>query len=120
MQPLTLYMHYSVRTICGVRDDDVTVVQVSIIPRGKGLGYAMYLPREQYIHTMEEVHCTCVWGELASHKRSLTSSQGWASNCLVLFMLIGHVFVMFLFGFSQFCFYSRLLGCTSGWLGCLS
>ena len=59
---ITLYMHYSVRTICGVRDDDVTVVQVSIIPRGKGLGYAMYLPREQYIHTMEEVHCTCVWG----------------------------------------------------------
>ena len=31
-------------------------LQVSIIPRGKGLGYAMYLPREQYIHTMEEVH----------------------------------------------------------------
>ena len=29
--------------------------QVSIIPRGKGLGYAQYLPREQYLHTTEEV-----------------------------------------------------------------
>jgi AFG3 family protein len=31
------------------------LMKVSIIPRGKGLGYAMYLPREQYIHTMEEL-----------------------------------------------------------------
>jgi len=30
-------------------------VQVSIIPRGKGLGYAQYLPREQYLHTTEEL-----------------------------------------------------------------
>lgn len=30
-------------------------VQVSIIPRGKGLGYAQYLPREQYLYTKEQL-----------------------------------------------------------------
>lgn len=29
--------------------------QVSIIPRGKGLGYAQYLPREQYLYTKEQL-----------------------------------------------------------------
>jgi AFG3 family protein len=28
---------------------------VSIIPRGKGLGYAQYLPKEQYLYTTEQV-----------------------------------------------------------------
>lgn len=31
------------------------VCQVSIIPRGKGLGYAQYLPREQYLYTKEQL-----------------------------------------------------------------
>ena len=30
-------------------------VQVSIIPRGKGLGYAQYLPKEQYLYTKEQL-----------------------------------------------------------------
>ena len=30
-------------------------MQVSIIPRGKGLGYAQYLPREQYLYTKEQL-----------------------------------------------------------------
>jgi len=30
-------------------------LQVSIIPRGKGLGYAMYMPKEQYLYTSEQV-----------------------------------------------------------------
>lgn len=29
--------------------------QVSIIPRGKGLGYAQYLPKEQYLYTREQL-----------------------------------------------------------------
>lgn len=29
--------------------------QVSIIPRGKGLGYAQYLPHEQYLYTKEQL-----------------------------------------------------------------
>ncbi|XP_066591231.1 mitochondrial inner membrane m-AAA protease component AFG3L2 [Prorops nasuta] len=31
------------------------VLKVSIIPRGKGLGYAQYLPREQYLYTKEQL-----------------------------------------------------------------
>lgn len=29
--------------------------KVSIIPRGKGLGYAQYLPKEQYLYTKEQL-----------------------------------------------------------------
>ena len=35
-----------------------TLIQVSIIPRGKGLGYAQYLPKEQYLYTTEQVSIT--------------------------------------------------------------
>ncbi len=30
-------------------------MQVSIIPRGKGLGYAQYLPKEQYLYSKEQL-----------------------------------------------------------------
>ncbi|KAG7234855.1 hypothetical protein INR49_003696 [Caranx melampygus] len=32
-----------------------TTPMVSIIPRGKGLGYAQYLPKEQYLYTKEQL-----------------------------------------------------------------
>ena len=31
------------------------LLKVSIIPRGKGLGYALVLPKEQYLYTQEQV-----------------------------------------------------------------
>ncbi len=31
------------------------LLKVSIIPRGKGLGYAQYLPREQFLYTTEQL-----------------------------------------------------------------
>jgi len=31
------------------------LLKVSIIPRGKGLGYAQYLPKEQYLYTTEQM-----------------------------------------------------------------
>ncbi|XP_008162617.1 mitochondrial inner membrane m-AAA protease component AFG3L2 isoform X1 [Chrysemys picta bellii] len=31
------------------------LLKVSIIPRGRGLGYAQYLPREQYLYTKEQL-----------------------------------------------------------------
>jgi len=34
------------------------LLKVSIIPRGKGLGYAQYLPKEMYLYTQEQV-CPC-------------------------------------------------------------
>jgi len=37
------------------------LLQVSIIPRGKGLGYAQYLPKEQYLYTKEQMfHRMCM------------------------------------------------------------
>ncbi|KAK5621925.1 AFG3-like protein 2 [Crenichthys baileyi] len=41
---------------------------VSIIPRGKGLGYAQYLPREQYLYTKEQLFdrmCMMLGGRVA-------------------------------------------------------
>merc|ERR1711923_147726 len=32
------------------------LLKVSIIPRGKGLGYAMYLPKEQYLYSTEQLY----------------------------------------------------------------
>ena len=46
----------------------VCVCQVSIIPRGKGLGYAQYLPREQYLFTKEQLFdrmCMMLGGRVA-------------------------------------------------------
>jgi ATP-dependent Zn protease len=31
------------------------IIKVSIIPRGKALGYAQYMPKEQYLYTKEQV-----------------------------------------------------------------
>lgn len=33
----------------------ILFLQVSIIPRGKGLGYAQYLPKEQYLYSREQL-----------------------------------------------------------------
>lgn len=44
--------------------------QVSIIPRGKGLGYAQYLPKEQYLYTKEQLFdrmCMMLGGRVAEH-----------------------------------------------------
>lgn len=43
-------------------------LQVSIIPRGKGLGYAQYLPKEQYLYTREQLldrMCMTLGGRVA-------------------------------------------------------
>uniref|UniRef100_A0A8C5F4I1 AAA+ ATPase domain-containing protein n=1 Tax=Gadus morhua TaxID=8049 RepID=A0A8C5F4I1_GADMO len=44
------------------------LLKVSIIPRGKGLGYAQYLPREQYLYTAEQLFdrmCMMLGGRVA-------------------------------------------------------
>lgn len=46
----------------------VLTFQVSIIPRGKGLGYAQYLPREQHLYTREQLFdrmCMMLGGRVA-------------------------------------------------------
>lgn len=42
--------------------------QVSIVPRGKGLGYAQYLPKEQYLFTQQQLFdrmCMMLGGRVA-------------------------------------------------------
>lgn len=44
------------------------VLKVSIIPRGRGLGYAQYLPREQYLYSKEQLFdrmCMTLGGRVA-------------------------------------------------------
>jgi len=44
------------------------LLKVSIIPRGKGLGYAQYLPKEQYLYTTEQLYdrmCMTLGGRAA-------------------------------------------------------
>ncbi|GCC35315.1 mitochondrial inner membrane m-AAA protease component AFG3L2 isoform X1 [Chiloscyllium punctatum] len=44
------------------------LLKVSIIPRGKGLGYAQYLPKEQYLYSKEQLHdrmCMTLGGRVA-------------------------------------------------------
>ncbi|XP_020490615.2 mitochondrial inner membrane m-AAA protease component AFG3L1-like [Labrus bergylta] len=46
------------------------LLKVSIIPRGKGLGYAQYLPREQYLYSREQLFdrmCMMLGGRVAEH-----------------------------------------------------
>lgn len=54
--------------VAGVTSCSLFPLQVSIIPRGKGLGYAQYLPREQYLYTKEQLldrMCMTLGGRVA-------------------------------------------------------
>ena len=44
------------------------LIKVSIVPRGKGLGYALYQPKELYLYTTEQIldrMCTALGGRCA-------------------------------------------------------
>lgn len=57
------------------------LLKVSIIPRGKGLGYAQYLPKDQYLYTKEQLldrMCMTLGGRVAEElffKRITTGAQ---------------------------------------------
>lgn len=57
------------------------LLKVSIIPRGKGLGYAQYLPKEQYLYTKEQLFdrmCMTLGGRVSEEiffKRITTGAQ---------------------------------------------
>lgn len=57
------------------------LLKVSIIPRGKGLGYAQYLPREQFLYTTEQLFdrmCMTLGGRAAEQiffQRITTGAQ---------------------------------------------
>lgn len=54
---------------------------MSIVPRGKGLGYAQYLPKEQYLFTQEQLFdrmCMMLGGRVAEQvffRRITTGAQ---------------------------------------------
>lgn len=59
-------MHHAAQS--AVKGRVAVPVQVSIIPRGKGLGYAQYLPKEQYLYTKEQLldrMCMTLGGRVA-------------------------------------------------------
>lgn len=52
----TVAYHEAGHAVCGwFLEFADPLLKVSIIPRGKGLGYAQYLPREQYLYTKEQL-----------------------------------------------------------------
>merc|ERR1712107_963187 len=52
----TVAYHEAGHTVCGwFLEHADPLLKGSIIPRGKGLGYAMYLPREQFLYTTEQM-----------------------------------------------------------------
>ncbi|KAJ8951368.1 hypothetical protein NQ318_009304 [Aromia moschata] len=57
------------------------LLKVSIIPRGKGLGYAQYLPKDQYLYTKEQLFdrmCMALGGRVSEEiffKRITTGAQ---------------------------------------------
>jgi len=57
------------------------LLKVSIVPRGKALGYAQYLPREQYLYTTEQLNdqmCMTMGGRVAEEiffQRITTGAQ---------------------------------------------
>merc|ERR1712106_92806 len=52
----TVAYHEAGHAVCGwFLEYADPLLKVSIIPRGKGLGYAMYLPKEQYLYTTEKI-----------------------------------------------------------------
>jgi len=65
----TVAYHEAGHAVCGwFLEFADPLLKVSIIPRGKGLGYAMYLPKEQYLYTTEQLHdrmCMTLGGRAA-------------------------------------------------------
>merc|ERR1719195_550620 len=65
----TVAYHEAGHAVCGwFLEYADPLLKVSIIPGGKGLGYAMYLPKEQYLYTTEQLNdrmCMTLGGRAA-------------------------------------------------------
>merc|ERR1711893_513758 len=78
----TVAYHEAGHAVCGwFLEYADPLLKVSIIPRGKGLGYAMYLPKDQYLYTKEQMYdrmCMTLGGRAAEQiffKRITTGAQ---------------------------------------------
>ncbi|KAL7641731.1 UNVERIFIED_CONTAM: hypothetical protein RMT77_007605 [Armadillidium vulgare] len=67
----TVAYHEAGHAVCGwFLEHADPLLKVSIIPRGKGLGYAQYLPKEQYLFTQEQLFdrmCVMLGGRVSEH-----------------------------------------------------
>merc|ERR1719242_31751 len=78
----TVAYHEAGHAVCGwLLEYADPLLKVSIIPRGKGLGYAMYLPKDQYLYTKEQLYdrmCMTLGGRAAEQiffERITTGAQ---------------------------------------------
>merc|ERR1719481_2022802 len=78
----TVAYHEAGHAVCGwFLEHADPLLKVSIIPRGKGLGYAQYLPKEQYLYTKEQLldrMCMALGGRAAEQiffERITTGAQ---------------------------------------------
>merc|ERR1719190_327980 len=78
----TVAYHEAGHAVCGwFLEFADPLLKVSIIPRGKGLGYAMYLPKDQYLYTKEQLYdrmCMTLGGRAAEQiffERITTGAQ---------------------------------------------
>merc|ERR1711988_1731564 len=78
----TVAYHEAGHAVCGwFLEYADPLLKVSIIPRGKGLGYAMYLPKDQYLYTKEQLYdrmCMTLGGRAAEQiffERITTGAQ---------------------------------------------
>ena len=69
MSSIVRTTHIGLLCLCIVTKNSLSFpIQVSIIPRGKGLGYAQYLPKEQFLYTKEQMFdrmCMALGGRVA-------------------------------------------------------
>lgn len=67
----TVAYHEAGHAVCGwFLEHADPLLKVSIIPRGKGLGYAQYLPKEQYLYSKEQLFdrmCMTLGGRVSEH-----------------------------------------------------
>lgn len=78
----TVAYHEAGHAVCGwYLEFSDPLLKVSIIPRGKGLGYAQYLPKDQYLLTQEQLFdrmCMTLGGRVSEEiffKRITTGAQ---------------------------------------------
>ena len=71
--------HEAGHAVCGwFLEHADPILKVSIIPRGKALGYAQYMPREQYLYTKDQVGRFCSTDQLHTPHDDRTSSYSIA------------------------------------------
>lgn len=78
----TVAYHEAGHAVCGwFLEHSDPLLKVSIIPRGKGLGYAQYLPKDQYLLSEDQLYdrmCMTLGGRVAEEiffKRITTGAQ---------------------------------------------